>query len=557
MNKVRWLEQFANDVMVQFLSNGSLQGTVEGTFVKKHGPERTRVAIAVLVTLAVITATVVRLSHLPFVRLEYPIIDEAAGGLFLAFASEIADNGFRLPASIPYYTDGGIPFAYPPLGLYVEAVLVYRLGIPDYIVVNVLPPLITLLTVPSFYLLTGVLGLKSETRLMALFVFAIAGTAFSAQIEAAGLAEAAGTLTLIWLAIGLSKVGNGSSLSWWHILTGVSLGLCVMASPGSAYASAVLCMLFTGWQMCFGSGARSQTLKEMMVVAATGFLVSAIYVIPTLANHGPGIFLGPFANQHGSPGHWILDSARALLQFSVLWSPREGFFLNAVVAFGLLHEVTRRRWWLVVWLGVWLTIPREGDWLAAIPGCILAGIGIRWLLSICIERWPRRQWRFETFYPAVAVILLLMVFGLSAALFEVQREVKRTRAPAGFVEVLTRSSSTLPEDAKVITLVGDEDWSPFLTKRDVLNMRFGAEWQPSEEGIITGFNDDVEGCLDLGCVYSLAWERFGYQELYFIATKERLYELCGGTLDVGACYDVDIIESGDGAVVGKFDNTLS
>ena len=59
---------------------------------------------------------------------------------------------------------------------------------------------------PFFYILTRVLGLPLGARLLALFVFATAQGAFSQQIEPEGLAEATGTLTLIWLAIGLKQV---------------------------------------------------------------------------------------------------------------------------------------------------------------------------------------------------------------------------------------------------------------------------------------------------------------------------------------------------------------
>ena len=37
------------------------------------------------------------------------------GGLYLFFSEIIARNNFSYPTSIPFYTEHGIPFAYPPL----------------------------------------------------------------------------------------------------------------------------------------------------------------------------------------------------------------------------------------------------------------------------------------------------------------------------------------------------------------------------------------------------------------------------------------------------------
>ncbi len=52
-------------------------------------------------------------------RFSLPI---AYAGMYTLMAEQIADGGFSLPMQVPYYGPGGIPFAYPPLALYVMAV---------------------------------------------------------------------------------------------------------------------------------------------------------------------------------------------------------------------------------------------------------------------------------------------------------------------------------------------------------------------------------------------------------------------------------------------------
>ena len=531
--------------------------TAEGVLRKRLGPTEIVLAAALLVV-----AAYMRLSHLVYLYADVeglrisidrpfppPPIDTASGGLFLAFAGAIADNGYILPTTLPNYTDGGIPFAYPPLSFLLEAVLVHMLSVPDHIAVNALPPVIALLAVPSFYMLTRVLGLPLGARLLALFVFATARVAFSPQIEPEGLAEAAGTLSLVWLAIGLKHVYDNPKPGWRHLLAGAALGICVMASPGSAYGSAAMCLGFAAWQIASCHGLRREAMTGMTVIAVAGVATSAPYIIPVLVNHGPDAFIEPFANENGSLVFRIIDVAQTLSRLAISGS-RELFLLNAAVAVGLTHELIKRRWWMAVWFAGLLVIPREGSWMAAIPGCLLAGIGINWLISMWFGRLLKDGRRVEAFGVAAALVVLAAV-GINEARDVGIREASRQRAPVAFVDVLNRSASTLPRNAKVITLV-EEDWSPLLLRRDVLNMIYGSEWQPGEREAIKAFRAELNECDNFECVRSLAHKKFGYRDMYFVATDDRVAELCGEPTVDGQCSDVEVIESGEGLVVGKF-----
>ena len=87
----------------------------------------------------------------------YPLIifpfDEPfrLGGLFYEFSRQILLNNFAFPETIPYYSAEGIPFAYPPLSFYVQAILIYLFNPTLFFTVNLLPPLITTLSLPAFY----------------------------------------------------------------------------------------------------------------------------------------------------------------------------------------------------------------------------------------------------------------------------------------------------------------------------------------------------------------------------------------------------------------------
>ena len=489
-----------------------------------------------LATVIILAGAVVRLAHLPF-----SISDTRSGGLFLAFAREIADSSYLLPEDIPHYTDGGLPFAYPPLSFYLEAMLAYGAGIPEHVVVNALPPSIAVVSLLSFHVLTRVMRLRSDIRLISLFVFAVSWAAFEHQIEAGGLAEAAGTLTLIWLATafaGLKK--SPHTISHWHILTGAALGLCIMASPGSAYASILLAAIFSTYHL-----ANTRNFRPVITVAIVSLLVSFPYWVPVLLNHGPGVITTSLAGQHERS--WLLGSLTQLLSFSVLWSPTQAFAARVAVAAGMAHEILKRRWWIGIWLVICLFTPREGSWMASIPGSILAGIGIVWLAHMWLDYLLRTGRRLVAITPVVLALVSLVVLGVSAAGYKVHQEATSgSRTPEGFREALAASTTLLPADAKVLTLVESEDWSPLWIQRTVLNMPYGAEWQPRELATIEAFQAEMRDCENLQCVNSVADTHFDYAELFVVMRRERLFEFCDTLRD---CDSLELVqETGDTVV---------
>ena len=165
------------------------------------------------------------------------------GGLFYEFSRQILQNHFALPAIIPYYSLGGIPFAYPPLSFYLQAVVMKLFSPPPFVTVNLLPPLIAVFSLPAFFWMIKAQTDDNRLQAAALFAFALMPSAFANQIEGAGLAEACGTVVLLlylgWL-FRFERDPHPAPALW----AGLFLGLCVLSSPGSAYGCVILSVLF-------------------------------------------------------------------------------------------------------------------------------------------------------------------------------------------------------------------------------------------------------------------------------------------------------------------------
>src|SRR6185369_15462434 len=94
----------------------------------------------ILAVLILLLGSFLRIYHL--FRIDFSHEPFRLGGLFVAFAEEIARNGFKFPVTIPYYSEGGIPFGYPPLGFYIEAVLFKFFPEQQVAIANLLPPFV-------------------------------------------------------------------------------------------------------------------------------------------------------------------------------------------------------------------------------------------------------------------------------------------------------------------------------------------------------------------------------------------------------------------------------
>jgi hypothetical protein len=346
-----------------------------------------------------------RLFHLFIVPMDAPF---RLGGLFYEFSRQIALNNFAFPETIPYYSAGGIPFAYPPLSFYVQAVIIKLFDPALFYSVNLLPPIITLLSLPAFYWMMRQYTDDVHLALAGLCAFAIMPPAFTNQIEAAGLAESFGIVALI-LYVGFLLRWKKNPDIKGSVLAGITLGFCVLSSPGSAYAVALFSVFLFLW-VCI-LGLKSRTLKPigmLLLVGITGMLVSAPFWLIVMRNHGVDFFIIPFLGQHQS------DISPLQIEQILSFQPAGaylGFIWNWLIFAGLIWAVLKRHFLVVVIFVIFWLIPREGVWLVAVPAAILAGMGLVYVL------WPLFEKAFQIssgsrppLAPGIlAVILVILV----------------------------------------------------------------------------------------------------------------------------------------------------
>lgn len=488
---------------------------------------------------------ILRSAHLFSIPFDAPF---HLGGLFYEFSRQIIQNHFALPETIPYYSFGGIPFAYPPLGFYLQAIVIKVFAPPPFLTVNLLPPLITVFTLPAFYWMIKAQTDDDRLRAAALFAFALMPSAFVNQIEGAGLAEACGTLVLLlylgWL-FRFKKDSHPSSALW----AGLFLGLSVLSSPGSAYGAVIISVLF--FINSLGQDLRRRSFKSsawLLLTGLTGLLVSAPYWLTIIRRHEFGGFTTTFLTQQDASS--LLNQIRYLVTFKpadmITFVSDEGiygFLFDWLVFAGMTWAVLNKQaFQVMIFFAVWL-IPREGSWLVAIPAAWLAALGIVHLV------WPLLQKAFSASgsnnRPPLApgllalILVLLIVAGAANTLHDLQNQ-PELQISAAATETLRQDRQLIPANAHVLIAgnVALREWAPALLEREVLNCEFGLEWQPDELKQVYLINDAIDA-NDLATAMAVLQGYSGDSRIWLIGDPNLVGKLVAEavtTLDISIQY---------------------
>jgi hypothetical protein len=407
----------------------------------------------------------------------------------------------------------------------VQAIIIKLFDPALFYSVNLLPPIITLLSLPAFYWMMRQYTDDVHLALAGLCAFAIMPPAFTNQIEAAGLAESFGIVALI-LYVGFLLRWKKNPDIKGSVLAGITLGFCVLSSPGSAYAVALFSVFLFLW-VCI-LGLKSRTLKPigmLLLVGITGMLVSAPFWLIVMRNHGVDFFIIPFLGQHQS------DISPLQIEQILSFQPAGaylGFIWNWLIFAGLIWAVLKRHFLVVVIFVIFWLIPREGVWLVAVPAAILAGMGLVYVL------WPLFEKAFQIssgsrppLAPGIlAVILVILVFAnalFSMGAFIAEPEWRISREQ---ISSIVNFQEEIPESGRLIVLgnIALAEWAPAILQREVLNIEYGLEWQPDELEKVKAINEAIqennfEAMLEAVDHYT------GDQQFYLITTLDDFSEI--------------------------------
>jgi hypothetical protein len=462
-------------------------------------------AYKLFLILAVILGGTIR--FLPVVMAGFPVND---GGMFSVMVEELKANHFLLPA-FTQYNLADIPFAYPPFGLYVTALVSSLFRIPALDVVRWLPALVSTFSLLAFYSMANrLLHSRIQAALATLF-YALVTASFGWAIMGGGITRSFGLLFLFLTVASAERLFTRT-----HGLlvaqTALFGALAFLSHPETGIQAAAVCILL--WLF---RGRSKNTLLWSLGVSFGVVLLTAPWWGTVMSQHG----LAPFQSALHSSNDGTLGAWVGLITLQL----NGGIFFNLAVALGLagtLAALARREFFLPVWLVLPLLVdPRSANGITMIPMAILAGYGFDQVLApaLLALRNIGGAWITDRF---VTLSLFTATFYLffSAGIFGVG--LAGGSLSTADRETIAWVDANIPARSNFLLLTGEQysmkdpfqEWFPALAEQRSQTTLQGAEWTLAED-FFPHYGELVtlQHCSDVACIKDWG-ERTGISHQY-------------------------------------------
>ncbi|WP_168216240.1 6-pyruvoyl-tetrahydropterin synthase-related protein [Halorussus halobius] len=417
-------------------------------------------------------------------------------GLYLLVAEEISAAGYALPETIPYYTAGGVPFAYPPLMFYVVAAIRDLTGLDPIAITRFLPGLVTVAYLVPLYLLGRDLLDSRPQAALACLVVAVSPPALRWHISAGGIVRAPAFL------FALSGVYAGLRVyryrdRRWLVPSLVLFGLTVLTHPlYTAFFVLSYVLLFVRFDRTL------QGLARGAFVGVGGLALAAPWWTQVMAHHGADVFTGA-AGTHGGIGGGLAELAA--LSGGLGGLPLDQLWMLAPVA-GVAYLLKDGRYFLPVWFVAVVLAFGKPRLSATVGALVLATV-----LFEGVAPWLRRETSLSVDgRSAVTVTLVaLTVVGLAGGATYATGAANAHAGNPSLPQFIDRDDVAAMEWVRAETdssatfvVQGDAaEWFPQQTRRTMLVGPWGVEWkgqQPYDRQL--DLFRDVSSCNSATCM---------------------------------------------------------
>jgi hypothetical protein len=489
----------------------------------------------------------------------FPVGD---GGMFYVMVREIQRAGMGIPATTAY-NGAGIPFAYPPLGLWLMALLGNILPVSLLDLFRWCPVLCSILMLPVFYLLARRLLGSWFPAVVALGAFALLPRSFETLIDGGGVTRAPGYLFAL-LAMYAMAVAFDTGHRRFVAGAALAAGLAILSHPNAALVTVVSLVVLAALRRPSGRAALDLTLvlAGAAIVASPWWLVDLLRfgAAPLLSAAGAGSQLGPVAG------------VVRLLTFNFAEEPFLPW-ITALGAAGLAWCLARRRFLLPVWLvAILLVDATAAPTDATIPLALLAALGavevVLPALANVASSVAEASGGLALLRSRPARLALIVVTGL-AFLGAIYRplDVSSTdhTLPVDVRSSMAWVAAHTPADATFAVVTGrswyaDEvsEWFPALAGRRSVGTVQGYEWLGSSGWWRQqDLNADLQACAAAADACLSGWmQRYGLEPAYVYLPKGEVggplsaQDCCGGLRQtLAASPDYIVAYDGPGASI--------
>ena len=422
----------------------------------------------ILVVVATALGAIVRV--VPFGGQAFPLND---GGLPYELVRAVLSHGFAIPFDVNY-NGLELPFASPPVALYVVAATSGGLEIPIPFAQAFVAVAASILTIPMVYAVGDQLLRSRQVAVGAAFAFALTPHAYEWLITGSGAARGLGLLFVL-MAIHqfLQAMRRGAWVN--AINTGALAGLTILTVSRGAFLLLISLVLLGIFE------AKPVRLLRMAVIAGVVAAATAsVWLEVIISRHGLQAVTSAIV-----AGSDPATSLKTLLSFNLSGAPILDILsiLGVVGAAALLLE---RRFLLPIWFVVlFLVDQRSGITYSMVPFSMMASqaaieMVVRWPAAIRLRGWNVRLDRYTAIALSGVVLLATMVGALTAA---VPPDSPLHRVSPNGLEAMTWARDHLNPGSRVVVLTPDRwevdaygSWLPAVAGVQSVATVQGYEW---------------------------------------------------------------------------------
>jgi hypothetical protein len=450
---------------------------------------------ALLLLIAVFFGGLAR--FMPALIARFPLND---GGMFYTMAQELSANGYVLPATTSY-NGLDLPYAYPPLGIYLASLLADVGRIPLLEVFLWLPPFLSLLAIPAFYLFArALLADKLRASLAALF-FALTPGSYDWHLMGGGVTRALGFLFLLLAAFSVLRFFKEAN---YRLLPPAILlcSLAVLSHPEVGLQTAGVCAIL--W--LFLGRTRRGALGAFLISLGVTFL-TAPWWGTVLSQHGLAPFLSALQTGQHTTINW------PYLFFGLFRSDEFIPLLLFLRLAGLVYAIWKREYLLLSLLLVpALLDPRSAASIALLAFSLMSALGFLDLLPTTKKLYGG-ELRPVLTYRLGAGTLLLVAFVLFVECGLLNFRLVNTTLTADERSVMGWLADNIPPHQNFLLVTGKtysmsdpvQEWFPVFTGQHSQSTLQGLEWTLGAE-FTDRLNDlaALQACDDFACVEKFA-----------------------------------------------------
>lgn len=420
-------------------------------------------------------------------------------GLFSLFSDALRQNNFIIPFNVPFYGPGGVPFAYPPLGFYLAAVLTKITKLSMFQYLRWAPAIFSLLAFLAMYAFFKGISWDSQKAALAVLIVACSEITYTTHATAAGMVRG----LALWLSL-LAGFFAWKSFESQHLdfrksaLAAFFLGLTFLTHLSYGVFLAMGIILMAIWR-----DRLSLTRLSIKTLSILG-LITLVVITPWLtfvhARYGLQVLMGvsdthgTLGVMHRTGGIWRripLDIVSGFLNLGRTWTP---YLLSGLAVLAFVYGLKRGRWLLPVWLMFLPLVLGESDRF----GIILAGLLIGELVIDLVRDLP--TWKPHRIMSKELIQSFAVVLVMGPIIWQGVKSIPRSQ-PTLDPEIMQLSDWIRKHTSMSSTYLFLDDghdlseWMPYLLQRTPPVAHWGSEWTGMYQSQLL-LKEELHRCLE-------------------------------------------------------------